>query len=486
MNGSRRRVLAGLGSLPLVGCSTLGREHSPPRLPHTTRVSVPPVDHATLPHGPELRIVEDHGVPLVAMAVAVRAGHRHDPVGQEGLARLAASLLREGMDGGDRAALLDRYGELGATPQGFVEPSLLGLRCTVHADDAAAALQLLVDNLRRPTLGDEPLERLRREQRESVKASGADPSRIAGLSVVLGSTGLEPPTAVLTAGTPRSIAALQPAAVRGWLAAHVRPDALVVLVAGAVRRDDALGWVDAATRGWAAPADGAPVPSERALVEARPLTVLVPLLSLPQTIIAIGGPRAPYGHADEPAEVLASSMLGSLLHHELRNQQRTTYAVTPSTWDTKLGPVHRIETKVEPADVKQAIGGVLSQVQRLVYESGLVARALESVRRGATTGFMDDHHGADAALGQLVRAAAEGLSPNAAAERLVRFQTLAAEDVQVAMRRLYDAGSMRLGLVGGLAALQAAQRVLPPQGVVARRPEDLVGPEPAAAPLEPL
>jgi len=486
MSWSRRRALAGLGALPLVGCSQLGNERNPPRLPRTTRVSLPTVDHGTLAHGSELRLVEDHGVPLVAMAVAVRAGYRNEPGGQEGLARLATSSLLEGVEGDERLALLGRYGDLGTTPHASLEPSLLGLRCTVHADDAPAALSLLVSDLRRPTLVDAAFERLRREQREVVMNWRGEPTDVAGLGVLLGSTGLEPPTAVLASGTFQSIAALRAEAVRAWLAAHVRPDALVVMIAGAARRDEALAWIDSATRGWTATGNRPSTPAASTVSATGSRIVLVPWSSLPQTIIALGGPRSPYGHADEPAETVAISMLGSLLHHELREQQRTTYAVVPATWDTKLGPVFRLEAKVEPTDVERALGGVLERVGQLVYDQDTIERVLEGMRRFITMGLMDDHHGPDAALGQLWRVAAEGLPSDAATERLARLEALEPKDVQAAAKRLYEPRTVRLGIVGDLAALEAARKVLPREGVVKRRPEELVGSEVGAAAVEPV
>lgn len=485
MTASRRRVLAGLSALPLLGCR-MGTEHLPPRLPRTARVSVPPIDYGTLASGPEVRVLQDHGVPLVAMAVAVRAGHRGEPMGQEGLVRLSASLLLEGAGGSDRAALLDRYGDLGATPHWIVAPSLVGLGCTVHADDAPAALSLLVDNLRRPTLADEAFERLRREQRELVTASRGDPSRIAGLSVLLGITGLEPPMAALAEGTPRSIAALGLEAARAWLATRVRPDTLVVLLAGAAEPEAALRWADDATRGWVSPGSPAAAPTAAAAVETPRRTVLVPWPSLGQAIVTLGSTRAPYGHVDEPAEQVASAMLAGMLHHELRTRQRTTYAIEPSTWDTKLGRVQRLEAKVEPTDVKRALYGIVEQVERLVHDSTIAERALQGVRRSLAMEMMDDHLGPDAALRQLVRAVAEGLGPDAAERRLERLMALDVSDVQAAAKRLHDPSTMRIGVVGDPDALSAVYEVLPAEGVLERRPEQLVGPEPAVERIEPV
>lgn len=488
MKHTRRRLLAGLGTLSLLGCSRTGSEHTPPSLTRTEDLRIPAVLHGTLARGPEVRLIEDHGVPLVAMAVALRAGHRDDPQGQEGLARLTSNLLLLGVDGCDQAALLDRYGELGAMPDAFVAPALLGLQCVVHVDQGAAALRLMVENLRYATLGDEPFERLRRAQREALIASRGDPSHVAGLGVLLASGGHEPPTGMLSSGTPRSVDAVRPEDARRWWSVRLRPASLVVLIAGAVHPEDASSWVDLATRGWSSPADPVPSLPVRDVVGPRDrmTSVLVPWPSLPQAVLAIGGLRAPYGDPDEPAETIAHSMMAGGMLRELRTLQRTSYGVVPTTWDTKLGPMHRLEATIEPADAKQAIERVLLSLQRFLNDPAAIERRLEDVRRDLAMGMMNDHHGSEAAHGQLMRAAAEGLPPHAAERRLRRLKALDVDDVVAAAQRLYASRSLRIGLVGDPAALAAARAALPESGTIERRPADLVGLDDAQAPAEPI
>ena len=132
MSTGRRRFLASLGAVPLVGCSTLGSDHVPPQTPERLHLSLPPILHREHAAGPQLYLLEDHGLPLVSMAVLVRAGHRHERPGQEGLAALAATMLLRGMEGGDRVTLLESYGELGTTPAAVANSTTLGLRCTVQ------------------------------------------------------------------------------------------------------------------------------------------------------------------------------------------------------------------------------------------------------------------------------------------------------------------------------------------------------------------
>jgi zinc protease len=53
------------------------------------------VQRVTSPGGIEAWLIEDHSVPVVSLELSFRAGAALDPIGKEGLSRLAASLLDE-------------------------------------------------------------------------------------------------------------------------------------------------------------------------------------------------------------------------------------------------------------------------------------------------------------------------------------------------------------------------------------------------------
>lgn len=485
MSWSRRRVLAGLGMVPGLGmlgmvpglgCAGRGSERRPPQTPSSVAVQFPRITRGTLGQGSDLYLVEDHGVPLVAMAVAVAAGHRHERPQEQGRAAVAASMVLEGMEGGDRAALLGRYGDLGATPYTSVGPSLLVLGSTVHRDDAAAALGLMLGNLRRSTGALDAFERVVRERRESLRAAQGSAEVVAGLGLLLASQGVEPPVSTLPDGTRQSLAALTAEQARDWLALRLRLDGLTFLVAGDVVEPQVLGWIDEATDDWPAvnePTPAIPPALARIPASARPRIVLVHWPQLPQAIVALGGLREPYGHPDEPAQTLADGIMVSVMHHELRQRQRVSYGVQQRVWTTKLGVVSQLWAKVEPTRVGPATEQLWAFLERFGQGAQLVDGAVADDRQAAMIGMMHDYHGAEPALGQLRRLAEADLPARTPQQRLAWLRSLDAPRVTAALRELVHPDRVCWCIVGDSAALEQARSVLPRDRVVERTPAEL-------------
>lgn len=476
MSWSRRRWVAGLGTIPWLGCAA-GSESRPPRTPEEVDVRLPPLAHGQLDSGPSLYLMEDHGLPLVSMAVAVAAGHRLECAGEEGRAAVAAALLLEGMEGGDRAALLDRYGELGTTPHASVGASHIVLRCVVHRNDAPVALRLMLDNLRHATMAEEAFVRVVRERRESLLAARGIVEVVAGFGLVRGSWGSDPAVALLADGTPTSLAALDLEQARAWITPRLGLDAATFLFAGDVDQASALRWIGDAAEDWPSTATTrtAPQSLDPEGDADAPRIVVVPWPGLPQAVVALGGPRRSVGHEDEPAEAIASSLMAGLVHYELRSRQRVSYGVQTRAWSTKRGPMAQLWAKVEPTEVATAVEQLWIYLQRLEREVQLTDDAVIEARRAAMVGMMHDHHGAESGLGELLQLADRGSSAHTASRRLERLEQLRTADVTLALRRIYDPAQVRFCVVGDPPTIERARAVLPDAPTLERTPDQLFG-----------
>jgi zinc protease len=112
---------------------------------------------------PTLYVEESHVLPLVSIAIAVRAGASTDPPGKDGLTRIVATMLRRGCRGMTSRQIEEKIDSMGADLAIETGPSSV----TVHADVIKRSVDEMVDLLAlllgEPTFDDVELGRLLRE-----------------------------------------------------------------------------------------------------------------------------------------------------------------------------------------------------------------------------------------------------------------------------------------------------------------------------------
>ncbi len=475
---SRREWLGGLLSLPLVGCA--GTSIFRPYSPKPIRIVLPEIGKATLPSGATLYHAADMSVPLVAIAVAIRAGHGHDEIGREGLAQIMSSLLREGMAGTNRVALEQRYGRLGASVDAFVTASLMVLRCTVHRDQAAEALRLLADNLRDPTFADASFERGLDLHRIALGSMRADPESLAGLGLIRAELGCEPPSSTLAIGTASALDSQSLAQGRAWLAPLVRSDNAIVVLTGALDHDEARRWADDATQTWTRGYEPAPSPTHALPSRAqRANNVLVTVPKLAQAVIAFGGRRQP-STPRGVIEALADGMTRSVLHHELRTLRRVTYGLGSLSRMTKHGSFTQMTAVVEAAEVSRVTQRIRTVLLRLPSMQ-INEDDLDYARRNGMVALMADLSGAEILLRRLLDLAEDDRGPDLHQRQLDEVEQLDPATFSSVFQSLHPDGEVRLSIVGRSAALDYARAVLPKPGIVELVPDQLLGFERADA-----
>lgn len=487
MSWSRREVLAGLSTAPLLACARRRSEREPPRVPSGAQISLPVIHELPSTEGPTLMLAEDHALPLVAMAIAIRAGHAHEPAAHPGLAGLAGAMLVDGMGGGSRRELLGRYGDLGTHPAVSKTRSRLVLGCVTHRDDAGAALSLMAENLRAPTMDQASFERRRREHGEWASVTRGEPATVTGLGLLTASLGVELPSTALGIGPPHGLDGLELETVRAFLRDRVRREDTVIMMAGDVDEARAWDWIERALGGWSSsaplvepsttePSPTAPTPTADA--PARPLrsaAVLVPWPTLPQAFIALGGPRAPYGHEDEPGQTVATSLISSTLHYELRSKQRSTYSVQSRVWPTSLGDVQQIWVRVDPDATRRAVEAIGEQLAMLDTDLHFTEQIVAEIRQGAELDAMLSFHGPEATLRQLVRLADAELGPRTPQRRLEWLREVDALRVSKALLEVLGQDRRCWCVAGEPTAIEQASDRLSGEHRLTRTPEALLG-----------
>src|ERR1051325_2467651 len=154
----------------------------PPRPYHFPRVT-----RKRLDNGLEVLIAENHAAPLVSARALVRSGADHDIAEVAGLASLTADLLDEGSGARDGVQIAEDLGLLGGTIGTGADWDASYISLDALSRNAAPALEIFADVVRRAALPSAPLGRVRRprpraggEDVRVRRAPRAPPARRAG------------------------------------------------------------------------------------------------------------------------------------------------------------------------------------------------------------------------------------------------------------------------------------------------------------------
>lgn len=144
-------------------------------------VALPSVDGRAvrLDSGPLVFLAEDHTLPLVEIAVALRVGSFLDPPGKLGLASLTGALVRRAGTAELEAAELDvRIDHLGARLDSFAGIARGGASLSAPSWVLEEALDLFGEILRHPGFQMEQFEAAKDNLRESMMRRNEDPLEI--------------------------------------------------------------------------------------------------------------------------------------------------------------------------------------------------------------------------------------------------------------------------------------------------------------------
>lgn len=173
-------ALAALGALVASSAVVCGAAPAPAATEEMRGVSLPPTREVRLPNGAIVVLAEKRDVPMISFQAWVRGGSLTDPPGKEGVASLAADLLRKGAgrrSAGEIASAADGVGGYFATGGGLQASWVSG---EFMARDQALMLELLADVLLRPTFPDSEFQKLKEQTIESFSAAKDNPPSVIG------------------------------------------------------------------------------------------------------------------------------------------------------------------------------------------------------------------------------------------------------------------------------------------------------------------
>jgi len=216
----------------------------PPRPYH-----FPDVTRKTLGNGLRILVAENHAAPLLSVRALVRSGADHDTAEVAGLASLTADLLDEGAGDRDTVRLAEDLGLLGASLGTGADWDATYVSIDVLSRNAAPALELFADVVRRPQLPSDALERVRSERLMELLQQRDEPAAIAakrfsGLIYGSGAYGNS------VSGNAESVARITLDQVRGYYSTHFTPNNTAIIVAGDVDANETIALLERLFGDW--------------------------------------------------------------------------------------------------------------------------------------------------------------------------------------------------------------------------------------------
>jgi zinc protease len=400
------------------------------------------------PGGIEAWLIEDHGNPLISIAIGFHGGAASDPAGKEGLSRLVAGLLDEGAGDMTGAAFQKEIADRGIDFAFDASQDDFQGEMRMLTRDRDRAMQLLGLALAAPRFDADAVKRIKTQMLAMIASAADDPETIAGeawMRLVLG----RHPYARPTLGTPASMAAIAPADLHRFAGARFARDRLKIAVVGDIDAATLAPLLDSTFGRLPAHGEAAAVP---AAMPAATGGVAVIERDLAQTIVNFGHAGIARSDPDYYAAVLLDDIMAggnfrSRLEESLREKRGLVYSV-----ETSLEPFDHVALVAGSLGTKNATAGaaialVQAEWQRM-HEAGPDAAELADAKTHINGAFPLRFTSTGGAASTLLGIQLEDLPIDYLEQRAGLFDKVTLEDAKRVAKRLYDPAALRFLALG--------------------------------------
>jgi zinc protease len=327
------------------------------------------IHRVELPNGIVVLAYEDHTNPSVVIGGYLWAGALGEAPEQAGLSSFTSGMLMRGTESRTFGEINEALESSGAQLGFHSGVHTVGFGGKALAEDLDLLLGVLADCLQHPTFPADQAQTLQGQILTDLQRRRHDTRRMAGLAfdALLYPTH---PYGRSVQGYEETVSSLGRDDLERYYREHFSPQGLVIAVVGAVSAAVVVAKVRAALAGWEAPGatPNRSIPPDVTLNEPR--RQIVPVEGKTQADIVLGWPGLARKDDDFMKASLTNVVLGVFgmmgrLGDTIREEQGLAYYVY-SRLEAGLGagPWSAI-AGVNPANVQQAIDGILHEVRRL-------------------------------------------------------------------------------------------------------------------------
>jgi zinc protease len=437
---------------------------TPPRPLAAHDIKFPPYEFQTLPNGLQVVAVLQHEQPVVSMRLLVRAGSAADPKDKLGTARLAASLLDQGIAAANGSPassaeqLADAIDFIGGVMGAGAATDLTHVNMVVMKDSFEFGMRMLSDIARYPSFDKGEIERQRQQMLSGLQVSAQDPEYVANAVFDRLVYGFHP-YGMPDSGTPETLAGLTRDDLVAFHAKYFHPNNAILAVVGDVTADEAFTMAKKVFSDWQKhdlPADtyiDPPDPTRRLIVVNKPDAV--------QTEVRVGHIGIPRSHPDYLAVSLAIRILGgegsNRLHQVLRTERGLTYGAQANMDSLKVSGDFEAQTNTRSEATGEVLRLIVDEFWRLQRER-VGERELADAKAYMTGSFPLTIETPDAIALQVVNNIFYGLPLEQLQNLRERVNVVSVDDIQRVARAYLRPDRLSVVLVGNASAFAAQLR----------------------------
>ena len=415
---------------------------------------------------------EDHALPLVDVEVVIARGSTTDPVGQEGLTRLTARMMRRGPKGRRSEAFDEHLDRLGSSLGASVLTESTRFHATVLKRNIAPFLKSLGGVITAPALRKSDFARVRRRAVADVRSLQDHDRALAARALrgaLFGAHAYSRPVW----GTETSLGRIGLSDVRAHHDRLVRSRHVLLGFAGAVTEDELRPWVEAAFAG--IPRDAVSRPRSRsARRRAGRRVVVVDKPQRTQTQLFVGSLGMRAGDERQTPAAVANTGFGvmftSRLVREVRSKRGWSYGANSHLAVDRQRESWTMWTHPGAEQLLDCLALQLRLVEQWC-DKGLSAKEIRSAKRYLIKSHAFDRETAHKRLSAQLEAALYALPHDWHSGFAKRLSRVTRPSAHAAIRSFLDPSELTIALVAthtpelerGLRALSGVRdvRVLP-------------------------
>jgi zinc protease len=413
-------------------------------LPARADLEIQPV---TSPGGITAWLVEDHGIPFVALEIVFKGGTSLDAPGKRGATYLMTALIEEGAEDMDSRAFAEARDGLAASFSFDAGNDSVSVSARMLTENRESAVALLHKALVSPRFDQAAIDRVREQVLSGIRSDEKSPEALAPLAFDRLAFG-DHPYGTAKEGTADSVAALTRDDI---LAAHqgaLARDRIYVSAAGDITADQLSALLDQLFAGL--PATGTPLPPRAPwLLEPG---VTVEQFPSPQSVVFFGHQGITRDDPDFFAAYILNEAMGggrfsARLMREVREKRGLTYGI-----GTYLVPMDHAELylgqfSASNDKVAEAIAVVRTEWARVAAE-GLTEAELAEVKTYLTGSYPLRFAGNGNIANILVGMQMENLPIDYAVTRNAKVEAVTMDDIRRVAKRLYLPEALHFVVVG--------------------------------------